>query len=78
MWDHDVARRIVRLGGRKNYRVYSMFDVSCVVDSVRVTVIAILFVNRGGEGIAGRFVERVRNDDVDTGLSDKGYIRGNR
>ena len=55
-----------------------MFDVSYVVDSVRVTVIAVLLVNGGGEGIAGRFVDRVRNDDVDTGLSDKGYIRGNR
>ena len=55
-----------------------MFDVSYIVDSVRVTVIAVLLVNGGGEGIAGRFVDRVRNDGVDTGLSDKGYIRGNR
>ena len=53
-----------------------MYDVSCVVDSVRVTVITTLFVNRGGEGINGRFVERVRNDDVDNGSSDIGYMRG--
>ena len=48
-----------------------MYDVSCVVDGVRVTVITTLFVNRGGEGMNGRFVERVRNDDVDNGSSDK-------